>query len=42
MLHKIMACIAPVSLATIRLERLLGKKNICVANIVDTDFCINQ
>ena len=42
MLHKIIACIAPVSLATIWLERLLGKKNICVANIVDMDLCIDQ
>ena len=42
MLHKIIACVAPVSLTTIRLERLLGKKNISVANIVDMDFCVDQ
>jgi hypothetical protein len=42
MIHKIIASIAPVSLTTIRLERLVGKKNICVANIVDMDFCIDR
>jgi hypothetical protein len=41
MQHKIIACIASASLTTIRLERLLSKK-ICVANIADMDFCINQ
>jgi hypothetical protein len=43
MQHKIIACIASASLTTIRLERLLSKKKkICVANIVDIDFRIDQ
>jgi hypothetical protein len=42
MLHKIIACIAPVSPVTIPLERLLGKKDVCIANIIDMDFCIDR
>jgi hypothetical protein len=39
MLHKIIAVIRPVRLTTVGLESFFCKKYVCIADVVNVDFC---